>query len=47
MRMKGSSSSLLQSAYQFCTGVRSEEPSVSDATAEEEGEYDEDEDEAY
>tara|TARA_B100000795_G_scaffold106779_1_gene78811 strand:+ start:1071 stop:1757 length:687 start_codon:yes stop_codon:yes gene_type:complete len=36
MRMKGASSSLLQSAYQFCTGVRSEEePSLTGATADE------------
>jgi len=36
MRMKGASSSLLQSAYQFCTGVRSEEaPSLTGAGVEE------------
>lgn len=33
--MKGASSSLLQSAYQFCTGVREEAPSLAGAGVEE------------
>jgi hypothetical protein len=38
MRMKGASGSLLQSAYQFCTGVREDAPSLSGAAEVEEPE---------
>ena len=38
MRMKGASGSLLQSAYQFCTGVREDAPSLSGAAGVEEPE---------